>query len=73
MRKKELILLIFLLFFMKEEERNTYGVFIGVLLLIIVPTIVLGFIGFGSLEYVAAILIILVIGLIFFGYNAFLK
>lgn len=59
--------------FMKEEERNTYSILLGVILLIIAPTIILGFLGLGFLEYLAAIFIILIIGLIFFGYNSFLK
>lgn len=59
--------------FMKEEERNTYSILLGVILLIIAPTIILGFLGLGFLEYLAAIFIILIIGLIFFGYDSFLK
>ena len=58
---------------MKEEERNTYSIYLGVLFLIIVPTIIAWLIGFGALEYLAAIFIILIIGLIFFGYDTFLK
>ncbi len=58
---------------MKEEERNTYSILSGLILLIVAPAIILGLMGFGSLEYLAAIFIILIIGLLFFGYNAFLK
>ncbi len=58
---------------MNEEERNTFAICGGLILLIFAPAIALGLLGFGYLEYITAILIILVIGMIFFGYNAFLK
>lgn len=72
-RDKGIIIVKFSLTFMNDEERNTYSILLGVILLILVPTIILGFLGLGFLEYLAAIFIILIIGLLFFGYDSFLK
>lgn len=58
---------------MKPEELYTISIIVGILLLYIVPTIILAFFHAGAAEYLVALTIFMIAGMIFWHAGAILR